>query len=121
MRLVLRQECLFGEDEGILPDGTHVGLGLLIEQLADYVPNPIDLETFVEMVRLVRRQPDGPGPDECFTLRWFRIGDRLGRVESEARRTLFRRTLAENAPDFVAEFAKSKRMPFARPQDRATP
>jgi hypothetical protein len=118
--MVLRNECLHGDDEGILPDGTVVTLGLLVTQWREDLAPFFEREILLAMIQLVRSDEDAPAPHECFTLRWFREGSRLGRLDGRARQAAFRRALAEGAPDLVREMAKAKAMPRA-PVDLAGP
>lgn len=86
VRSVLRDECLLGDDEGTLPDGSVVGIGLLLVQFAD-LRQYIDPEFLLEIIQLVRydtSDPDDPppGPRECFSLRWL-TPERLSRLEGQ--------------------------------------
>lgn len=112
IRLALRNECLLGENEGTLPDGTHVTLGLLVTQWREDLAPFFERELLLGMLRLVRSDEDAPQAHECFTLRWFEP-ERLSRLEGLARRESFPRTLD------VARLVKP--MPHARPEDLERP
>lgn len=87
VRSTLRDVCLLGDDEATLPDGTHVGLGLLLVQWAE-LRESYEPELLLEIVRCVRRDPEeAPGKLEAFTLRWLTPA-RLSRLEGQAHKRL---------------------------------
>lgn len=112
VRSTLRTECLLGDDEATLPDGTVVGIGLLLTQFCE-MSEVVERDVLVEMVKQVRKREDAPGPSEAFTLRWLRAHGRWGELESAARGSLFRRTPAGGVLAVVRDLVVAKSLPPA--------
>lgn len=68
---VLVRHCLLGSDQHVDQYGQRIGVGLLHDQLKEFVDRGYTLEELIGAVTQVRGDEDAPPPSAAFSLRWF--------------------------------------------------